>query len=137
MKHILMICSLADCTEEVAREAYLKTNDVLLAVDFLLFQTELPTPRKRKREDITPAEEYLAEVRNTMKSFDEETEKRARQTISDLPVCMEEDETPDPHEEMVLQNSCFQECHLPVIEEEAQTQETGCLLHPECSCGSR
>jgi len=137
MKHILMICSLADCTEEVAREAYLKTNDVLLAVDFLLFQTELPTPRKRKREDITPEEEHLNEVRKTMKNFDDETEKRVRHSTSDLPVCMEEDETPDLHEEMVLQNSCLQECHLPVIEEEAETRGTECPSHPECSCGSR
>lgn len=138
MKLIMMICSLADCTEEVACEAYSKTKDVLLAVDSILFQTELPKPLKRKREDITPEEEYLAEVRQTMKNFDEEADKRVRNVpTSDLPVCMEEDETPDPLEEMVLQNSCLQECHLPVIEAEAQIPETECLLHPECSCGSR
>ena len=122
MKLIMMICSLADCTEEVACEAYSKTKDVLLAVDSILFpDQELPKPVKRKREDITPEEEYLAEVRQTMKNFDAETEKRS---TSGLPECMELDETQDRPEEMVLQNSCLQECHLPVIEEEAQTQET-------------
>ena len=134
MKLIMMICSLADCTEEVAHEAYSKTKDVLLAVDSILFQTELPKPLKRKREDITPEEEYLTDVRQTMKTFDTEMENRP---ISNPPDCVEQDETLDHHAKMALQSSCLQECHLPVIEEEAQTQETECLLHPECSCDSR
>ena len=42
-KDIMMICSLAGCSEEVAREAYSKTKDVLLAVDSILFHDqELP-----------------------------------------------------------------------------------------------
>ena len=136
MKHILMICSLADCTEEIAREAYSKTQDVLLAVDSILFPNqEMPT-LKRKREDITPEEEYLNEVRQTMKNFDSEVEKRQSTTSNPL-ECEEQDETLDHRGGMVQQNSCLQECHLPVIEEEAQTQETECLLHPECSCDSR
>ena len=54
IKHILMICSLAGCSEEEARVAYEKSGDVLLAVDSLLFpDQELPKPLKRKREDIT------------------------------------------------------------------------------------
>ena len=128
IKLIMMICSLADCSEEVAREAYSKAGDVLLAVDSILFQDqELPKPLKRKREDITPEEEYLAEVRQTMKNFDEEADKRVRNVpTSDLPVCMEEDETPDPLEEMVLQNSCVQVCQIPSTEEEDQTLETEC-----------
>ena len=135
MKIIMMVCSLAACNEEVAREAYSKTKDVLLAVDSILFQDqELPKPSKRKREDITPEEEYLSEVRQTMKAFDTEMDNRP---ISNPPDCVEQDETPDPLEEMVLQNSCLQECHLPVIEEEAQTQETECPSHPECFCDSR
>ena len=140
MKHILMICTLADCSEEVAREAYSKTQDVLLAVDSILFpDTELPKLLKRKREDITPEEEHINELRQTMKNFDEETENRIRNvpTTSDLPVCMEEDETPDPLEEMVLQNSCYQICQIPSTEEADQIQETEYLTHPECSCDSR
>ena len=137
-KDIMMICSLAGCSEEVAREAYSKTKDVLLAVDSILFKDqELPKPSKRKREDITPEEEHLNDVRHIMKNFDAETEKRSIQTISDLPECMELDETPDRHEERVLRNSCLQECHLPSIEEEAQIQETECPLHPECFCDSQ
>ena len=125
MKLIMMICSLAECSEEVAREAYSKTQDVLLAVDSILFQTQLPKPLKRKREDITPEEEYLAEVRQIMKNFDEEADKRIRNVpTSDLPVCMEEDETPDPLEETALQSSCFQQCQIPSMEGVDQTQET-------------
>jgi len=126
---IVMICSLAECSEEVAHEAYSKAGDVLLAVDSILFpDMELPKLLKRKREDITADEEYLAEVRQTMKNFDEETEKRVRNvpTTSDLPVCMEEDETPDPLEEMALRNSCVQICQIPSTEEEDQTLGTEC-----------
>ena len=141
IKNIMMICSLADCTEEVAREAYSKTQDVLLAVDSILFpDMELPKLLKRKREDITPDEEYLAEVRQTMKNFDVETENRIRYELpptSNLSVCEEQDETPDPLEEMVLQNNCLQICQIPSMEEEDQILETECPSHPECSCDSR
>ena len=127
MKQILMICSLADCSEEIALEAFRKSGDVLLAVDSILFpDMELPKLLKRKRES-TPEEEHLNEVRQIMKNFDEEPDKRIRNVpTSDLPVCMEEDETPDPLEEMVLQNSCFQECQIASTEEEDQIQETEC-----------
>ena len=125
---IAMICSLADCSEHVAQEAYSKAGDVLLAVDSILFpDMELPKLLKRKREDITPDEEHLNDMRQTMKNFDEETEKRVRIVpTSDLPVCMEEDETPDPLEEMVLQNNCVQVCQIPSTEEEDQTLGTEC-----------
>lgn len=139
IKHILMICSLADCSEEVARESYSKTQDVLLAVDSILFpDMELPKLLKRKREDITPDEEYLAEVRQTMKNFDEEADRRVRNVPTEgLSVCEEQDETPDPLEEMVQQSSCLQECQIPSMEVVDQIPETECLTHPECSCDSR
>ena len=125
IKQMMMICSLAACSEDEARAAYEKTGDVLLAVDSILFpDQELPKPLKRKREDITPEEEHLTEVRQIMKNFDAEIENRPQQSISDLPVCMEEDETPDPLEETALQSSCFQQCQIPSMEGVDQTQET-------------
>ena len=136
-KDIMMICSLAGCSEEFAREAFSKTKDVLLAVDSILFHDqELPKPLKRKREDINEHEEYLNSMRSTMKNFDAEVEQRKNTTSNPLD-CEEQDETLDHHAEMVLQNSCLQECHLPVIEEEAQIQETECPQHPECFCDSQ
>ena len=141
IKNIMMICSLADCTEEVAREAYSKSGDVLLAVDSILFHDqELPKLLKRKRQDITPEEEYLAEVRQTMKNFDAETENRVRHELpptSNLSVCEEQDETPDPLEEMAQQSNCLQICQIPSMEEEDQKPETECPSHPECSSDSR
>jgi len=125
IKNVMMISSLAGCSEEVAREAYYRTNDVILAVDSILFpDMELPKSLKRKREDITPEEEHLNEVRKTMKAFDEEIENRPRNTTGELPVCLETDETPDPLEEMALQNNCVQQCQIASMEEEDQTQET-------------
>jgi hypothetical protein len=134
MKHIAMICSLAECTEDRAREEYTRTKDVLLAVDSILFQTELPNPLKRKREDITPEEEYLAEVRKTMKAFDTEMDNRP---IANQPDCVELSEMQTLPEETVQQNSCLQICQIPSMEGVDQIQETACQTHPECSCDSQ
>ena len=133
-KDLSLIMSLTGCTKEVALEAYNeKNNDTLLAIDYILFGNTPPPPsRKRKREDITSDEEYLNTMRKKMEDMDLQIEKRQSTTSNPLD-CEESVETPSPHEEMALQNSCFQECQIPSIESMAQTRETAYLQRPEYS----
>jgi hypothetical protein len=126
-KDIMMICTLAACTEEVAREAYNRTNgDLLMAVDSILFPNTAPPPtKKHKREDINEHEEYLNKMRKTMEDFDAQVEKRQSTTSNPL-ADAESVEMLDHREETVQQSNCLPECHQPSFEEVVQTQGTVC-----------
>lgn len=139
---IMTICSLAGCSEDDARSAYEKTEDVVEAIDLVLARPVsacdrvVPLPKKKKREDITPDEEEVEKIRTTMKAFDSEmVEKMAN--VSNPPSHVLQDETQNHHEETALQNNYSQVCRLPLIEEEAQIPETVCPLPSEYSCDSQ
>jgi len=134
-KDIILIASLASCSEEIAKAAYEEKNgDVLLAIDYILFGNSTPVPtKKRKREDITEHEMYLNSLRPTMENMDKDIDNHRSTTTNPLePV--ELSETQDLHEETALQSSCFQECQIPSMEAEAQKQETVCQPLPVHSC---
>lgn len=130
-KDIMLIMSLTGCLEDDAKKAYnAKNGDVLSAIDFILFGDKPPpASKKRKREDINEHERHLNDMRKKMEDMDLQIEKRQSTTSNPL-ECEESSETPDRHEEMAQQNSCFQECQIPSTEAVAQTQGTAYPPHP-------
>jgi len=130
-KDIMLIMSLTGCLEDEAKKAYnTKNGDVLSAIDFILFGDKPPpASKKRKREDINEHERHLNDMRKKMEDMDLQIEKRQSTTSNPL-ECEESSETPDRHEEMAQQNSCFQECQIPSTEVAAQTQGTAYQPHP-------
>ena len=138
-KDINLIMSLASCTEETAKAAYEEQKgDVLLAIDSILFGTivTIVPSKKRKREDMNEHEEYLNSIRPTMEHIDEDINNHRSTTTNPL-GSVESDETQAPHEEMALQNNCFQECQIPAMEEVAQKLGTVYQQLPVHSCDSR
>ncbi len=128
---IALIISLTGCSEEEARRVLAEVGgDVVDAVDHIVQHVPCPSskvvppPRKRKREDITPAEEYLNNLRSTMKEVDANIQASI---ASNQRVGAVSTETPTLHEETVQQNNCSQECHLPSIAEEVEIPETANL----------
>lgn len=125
---IALIVSLTGCSEEEARDVYQMKGDTVDAVEYIMNKynplpksVELTNPRKRKREDITPEEEHVQNLRPTMEQMNREIESKI---TSNQRAPSSGDATQTPHEEKVLQNNCSQVCQLPSVEEEAQTQET-------------
>ncbi len=136
---IPLIMSLTGCSEDEARFAYNEKCDTVDAIEYILDKiAPLPktaymsNPRKRKREDITPDEEAVQNLRPTMEKMTRDIEKSI---TSDQPVPSSEDVTPAHPEETVLQNSYLQVCQLPSVEEEVQTQETENHSWSECFSG--
>jgi hypothetical protein len=125
---IPLIMSLTGCTQEEAQFAYNEKGDAVDAIEDILNRISplpksvtLSNPRKRKREDMTPEEEEVEKLRPTMELMNREIESKI---TSNQRVASSEAVTRVPREETVLQNSCLQECQLPSVESEAQTQET-------------
>lgn len=132
---IQIICSLTGCTEEEAKQAYNKTEDVIEAVDLLLATPDLPAnkyinSKKRKRE-VTPEEEIIGPYRKILKEIDDRMSISLHQR-----GCEESSVTIVPREEKVQQSNCSRQCLLLSQEEEVQKPETVCQLQSECSCDS-
>lgn len=124
------ICELAGCSREVAEESYSKTKNVLESVDELLI-----TPPKKYTLPVIEKAEKTAEqleierIRHVLEEAEREIHEKIKHktlTGSNPLGSSESDETTTHLEETALQSSCFQECQLPVLESEAQTQETVC-----------
>lgn len=123
---IALIISLTGCQEHEARLAYERTEDAVDAVEMIMNQiaplpNQAANPRKRKRTDITPDEEYVDSLRPTMERMTANIEAGI---TSNQRAASSEDVKQAPHEETVLQNSYLQECQIPSVQEEARTQET-------------
>lgn len=125
---IPLIISLTGCTQDEAQFAYNEKGDVVDAVEDILNRiaplpksVTLSNPRKRRREDMTPEEEHVQNLRPTMERMNNEIESKitSNQHAASSPAV-----TQTHHEEMAQQNSCSQECQLPSVESEVQTQET-------------
>lgn len=137
-EEIDMICTLTGCDLVMAKEAYSQTNDVTLAVDKILFKTELP-PKKKRVMDKVGSE--LEKIRETMKKIDKKSDERPDSTINQYSTSLNRPAREESiarlahHEGTVLQNNCSQECQLPVLQLEAEKPETVCPLPFELTYG--
>jgi len=125
---IPLIMSLTGCSEEEAQFAYNEKCDTVDAIEYILDKTSplpktaaISNPRKRKREDITPDEEAIQNLRPTMEKMTREIESSI---TSNQPALSSGVVTQAPLGGTVLQSNCSQICQLPSVEEEVQTQET-------------
>ena len=125
---IPLIMSLTGCSEDEAQFAYNEKCDTVDAIEYILDKiSPLPktvamtNPRKRMREDITPEEEAVQNLRPTMEKMTREIESSI---TSNQPAPSSEVVMPIPPGGTVLQNNYSQICQLPSVPEEAQTQET-------------
>jgi hypothetical protein len=121
--------SLTGCTQDEAQFAYNETEDIVDAVESVLNKiaplpksVTLSNPRKRRREDMTPDEEHVQNLRPTMELMNNEIESKITSTQR---AASSRAETQNLREETALRNNCSQEYQLPSVESEAQTQETG------------
>jgi hypothetical protein len=135
-----MICTLTGCDQTMAREVFNETNDVTLAVDKILFKTELPSKKKQVRDAVS---KKIAEIRETMKEFDKKMDERPDSTINQFPSTLSSrlvrevlDERQVHREETVLQNNYSQEYQLPFLQSEAEKPETVCQSQSESTCDS-
>jgi len=125
---IPLIMSLTGCSEEEAQFAYNEKCDTVDAIEYILDKVAplpksaaISNPRKRRREDITPDEEVVQNLRPTMEKMTHNIESGI---TSSRPAPSSEDVTQVPPGGTVLQNNCSQVCQLPSVPEEVQTQET-------------
>lgn len=124
------ICELVGCSRETAEESFAETKNVLDSVERLLTtppkKYKLPVVQKSQR---TPEQIELERIRTVLENAEHEIHEKIKHktlTGSNPLGSSESDETTGHHEETAQQSSCFQECQLPVLESEAQTQETAC-----------
>jgi len=125
---IALIISLTGCSEDEARTAYSARRDTVDAIEDIMNKnapvvSSIGLPRKMKRHDMTPDEAEITKIRTTMETFDNEISNKL---TSNQHAASSEAVKLIPHEEMVLQNNYSQECQIPSVQEEAQTQETDC-----------
>jgi len=115
------VMKLAFCTEEEARSALSKTNDIIDAVDMILV---VPVTRGApKPKVISPEQEEFMKMRKNMELFDKNITKTdqsdsSSQVSTHIPVL--------DQEEMSLHSDCIQSSQIPTQVEEEQTQETVC-----------
>jgi len=120
------IMELAGCSEDDAQRVYAETNDVEDAVEKLL--PPLKNAARKYYDAIKPIRNYTEEenqirtFRDSLKKMDEEQAKRS--ISSNQPASAAQVEQSTPHEEMVPQSNCYQECQLPSLQSEAQIQGT-------------
>ena len=130
------IQTLTGCSEEDAKRVYEETKDLVESVDRLLEKRQSAVDkyiqsRKRKRE-VTEEEKVIAPYRAVLKEFDNRMPTSLSQHGHEGSV-----ETLARPVEMVLQNNCSQECQLPSLQSEVQTQGTACPSQFGYSCDSR
>lgn len=124
---IATICNLTGCSREDAERVYAETHNVVDAVDKLLVKVSSPaekyTQPRRTQKELTEDELKIKKLREVMEQIDANIKKS---TSSNQHGYEGSVETLNHREETVPQNSYSQECHLPSLESEAQTQETAC-----------
>ena len=132
-----MICTLTGCNTEIARETFDQTNDVTLAVDKILFKTEIPSKKKRK---LNVNQEEIEKIREVMKELDKKMEERPDSTTNQYSTLSSQRarevsiSRPSRRGGTVLQNNYSQECQLPSLPEEAEKPETVCQSQSELIC---
>jgi hypothetical protein len=116
------ICELSGCSKEDAIKSWEEFGDIVEAVDNLL-----PGKSSKKIKELSEEQQLFKEMREMLKKMDE---KKQINLVAREPC--EQDEKQDHHEEMVLQNNCFQECQIPFLESKEQKQEIVCQSQSEC-----
>jgi hypothetical protein len=119
------VMMLACCTEEEARLALSKTNDIIDAVDMIM---SVPVTRGAPKQKVL-SEEQIAfmEIRKNMEAIDQSVQANltksnqsdsSSQALTHIPV--------PGQEEMLLHSDCTQSSQIPTLVEEEQKQETVC-----------
>ena len=131
------ICELAGCSRDDAEKVYSETNDVVEAVDRLLAKPQSSAEKyiqsKKPKKEVTEEEKIIAPYRKYLKELDE---KMSSTSLSQHGHEGSVERLVRPAE-MVLQNNCSQECQLPSLQSEVETQGTACQSQSGCSCGSQ
>jgi len=130
-----IICKLSGCSLEDAERVYSETKDIVESVDRLMATTETKYAKYLKvlpKKHLTEEQLKLASIRETMERID-----GTLPTCGGPPVQTAQAETHSLPEGKAPQNSCFQKCQIPSLEEEAEKQETACQLPYVCSCDSQ
>jgi len=126
------IMKLAFCSEEEARAAFLKTNDIVEAIDMILVTP--PTRGAPKKVVASEEQKQFTIVRKEMEKIDRACDvylmrsNQPESSFQELPHTLSH-----PPEEMLLRSDCIQKSHLVTLEEVEQTQETACLSLSEYS----
>jgi hypothetical protein len=132
-----MICTLSGCDQKMAKETFDQTNDVTLAVDKILFKTEIPSKKKRKLND---NQEEIEKIREVMKELDKKMEERPDSTTNQYSTSSSQRARevsvvrPSRRGGTVLQNNYSQECQLPFLQSEVEKPETVCQSQSELIC---
>ena len=127
-----MIVDLAGCSKEDAKRVYDEVGDVTEAIDRLIPKTihsaDKYINKLKPNPEISDEQEWCRYIRGVLKTMDD---KRPTSVSQHEPV--ERSEHCILREETVQQSNCFQECQLPALQSEVQTQETAYPSQSECS----
>ena len=125
------IMKLAFCSEEDARAAFLKTKDVVEAVDMILVTP--PTRGAPKKVVVSEEQQKFTLLRKDMEKIDRACDvyfMKSNQPDSSFQE-LSHSLFPLP-EEMSLHSDCTQKSRLPTLEEVGQRPETVYLSQSEC-----
>jgi len=124
-QHVERVMMLASCSEEDAKKALSKTNDIIDAVDMLMSVPPIRGAPKQK----TMSKEQIAfmEIRKNMEAIDESVNmKLMKSDQSDSSSQVLKHTHALDQEEMMLHSDCIQSSQIPTQVEEEQKQETVC-----------
>lgn len=119
-RDIERIMMLAFCSEEDAKNAYEKTQDVVEACDLLL---QVPETKGAPKKNIKLEPESSTKMRKDMEELDKKLTHLNQLASSSRGSSRTHDHA---QEEMTLRSDCIQSSHLALLEEEEQKQETVC-----------
>ncbi len=107
-----MVCSLTGCSLEDAKRMLEKTGNVIDAVDMLLGEGRDKTAKPKIKKELTEVQKEIEKVRIITKEADDRTIIALDQHASSV-----SSESQHRHEETALQNTHYQQCQIPSLEE--------------------
>ena len=117
------IMKLAFCSEEVARDAFSKTQDVVDAIDMILVFPQ--TKGGPKPKFVSEEQKAFTQIRKDMEAIDRANETALKKTNQPGSSSLMSSHTLAPvQEEMSLHSDRILESHLPTQEEVEQRSET-------------
>jgi Asp-tRNA(Asn)/Glu-tRNA(Gln) amidotransferase C subunit len=124
-QHVERVMMLASCSEEDAKKALSKTNDIIDAVDMIM---NVPITRGApKHKTLTEEQIAFMELRKNMEAIDSSVQNNlmmSNQSDSSSQV-LKHTHALD-QEGMMLHSDCIQSSQIPTQVEEEQKQETVC-----------
>jgi len=112
---IQRLMSLADCSYEEAEKFLIEANGD--PVEALSLKMGVRVKRRRLNE----TQEFFANLRTNMEKLEDSIQ--AGYSKTDQSDSLEQVEKQIPHEEMVQQNNCYQECQIPSQELKVEIPE--------------